>query len=94
MATTVAKKASAASKAKAPAKPRAKAKAKAKSTVKKVVPIDENSSEGIDAQVQAFLSSGNKIQEIPVGTSGITHTGGTKHITISRNKPQDQRPTS
>lgn len=92
MATTVAKKATTASKAKAPAKPRAKAKSKSKSA--KVLPIDESSSEGIDAQVEAFLASGNKIQEIPVGTSGITHTGGTKHITISRNKPQDQRPTS
>ncbi|MGB2271396.1 MAG: hypothetical protein ACPH15_00110 [Pseudomonadales bacterium] len=44
----------------------------------------------MDAQVQAFLASGKKIQEIPVGTSGITHTGGTKHITISRNKPQEE----
>ena len=47
---------------------------------------DENSSEGIAEQVEAFLSQGKKITEIPVGVSGITHTGGTKHITISRNK--------
>ena len=63
--------------------------AKIKAAVKKPIPIDEGSSEGIDAQFQAFLASGNKIQEIPVGTSGITHTGGTKHITITRNKPQE-----
>ena len=71
---------------KAAAKPKA---AKTKAAVKKPIPIDEGSSEGIDAQVQAFLASGKKIQEIPVGTSGITHTGGTKHITITRNKPQE-----
>ncbi|MGB5324278.1 MAG: hypothetical protein WBN40_02485 [Pseudomonadales bacterium] len=52
--------------------------------------IDENSSEGIAAQIEAFLSRGKKIKAIPTGVSGITHTGGTKHITISRNKPQNQ----
>jgi len=52
--------------------------------------VDENSSAGIASQIEAFLSKGKEINEIPVGVSGITHTGGTKHITISRNKPQNQ----
>ncbi|MBT8138692.1 MAG: hypothetical protein KJP25_02900 [Gammaproteobacteria bacterium] len=52
--------------------------------------VDENSSEGIAAQIDAFLSKGKKIKAIATGVSGITHTGGTKHITISRNKPQNQ----
>ena len=60
-----------------------------KPTIKKDDQSDEDTSEGIDAQVKAFLASGKKIQSIPIGTSGIIHTGGTKHITISRNKNED-----
>ena len=71
-------------------KPKTKAAPKIKLVAKKDPAAEENSSETIDAQVEQFLASGKKIQEIPVGTSGINHTGGTKHITISRNKPQDQ----
>ena len=55
-------------------------KAKVESTV------IEDTSESINSQIEAFLASGNKIQEIPIGTSGIKDTGGTKHITISRNR--------
>ena len=71
-------------------KPKTKAAPKIKLVAKKDPAAEENSSETIDAQVEQFLASGKKIQEIPAGTSGINHTGGTKHITISRNKPQDQ----
>ena len=71
-------------------KPKGKVAPKIKLVAKKDPVAEENTSEGIDAQVEKFLASGKKIQEIPVGTSGINHTGGTKHITISRNKPQDQ----
>ncbi len=64
---------------------RTKAKTKSKDSSKRAADlINGNTSESIAAQIDAFLASGNKIQEIPVGTSGITHTGGTKHITISR----------
>ena len=73
-------------KAKVVTKPKA---AKSKPIAQKATPAEEDSSEVIGAQIEAFLASGKKIQEIPVGTSGITHTGGTKHITISRNKPQE-----
>ena len=62
---------------------KAKTKAKAEENL-----INGDSSEAISAQIDAFLAAGKKIQEIPIGTSGITHTGGTKHITISRNKTQ------
>ncbi|MEE3241328.1 MAG: hypothetical protein VX231_10220 [Pseudomonadota bacterium] len=71
-------------------KPKSKVAPKIKIVAKKDPAADENSSETIYAQVEQFLASGKKIQEIPAGTSGINHTGGTKHITISRNKPQDQ----
>jgi hypothetical protein len=50
--------------------------------------VDNDSSDAIAAQVEAFLSAGKQITRVPTGVSGITHTGGTKHITISRNKPQ------
>ena len=52
---------------------------------------DENSSQGIASQVEEFLSKGKEISRIPTGVSGITQTGGTKHITISRNKPQQKQ---
>ena len=70
-------------------KPKAKAKvSRVKAAPKKVSEdtINGTSSEAIAAQIKDFLSKGNKIKEIPIGTTGITHTGGTKHITISRNK--------
>ncbi|HLT64090.1 MAG TPA: hypothetical protein VKZ92_06160 [Pseudohongiella sp.] len=34
-------------------------------------------------QVEAFLKSGGKVQQIPTGTSGQTHTRGPRQIILS-----------
>ena len=39
-------------------------------------------SETIEEQVQAFLKSGNEIEQVPTGRSGITGAPS-RHITIS-----------
>ena len=36
--------------------------------------------------VQAFLDSGKKIEQIPTGVSGQDNLGRSKHIVISRNR--------
>ncbi len=40
-------------------------------------------SESIADQVEAFLKSGGKVQEIPRGVSGQPSSAARKHITIS-----------
>ncbi|WKD50483.1 hypothetical protein [Microbulbifer spongiae] len=45
-------------------------------------------SESIEAQVQAFLEKGGEIQQVPKGVSGQTNTAGPKHITLGK-KPRN-----
>ena len=45
---------------------------------------DDFSSETIEDQVEAFLASGGKIQEIPLGVSGQVATSGPRHITLGK----------
>lgn len=43
-------------------------------------------SESLAQQVEAYLESGGKIQEIPQGVSGQVATSGPRHITLGRRK--------
>ena len=45
---------------------------------------DDFSSATIEDQVEAFLASGGKIQEIPLGVSGQVATSGPRHITLGK----------
>lgn len=45
---------------------------------------DDFSSNSIDDQVAAFLASGGKIQQIPLGVSGQVATSGPRHITLGK----------
>jgi hypothetical protein len=51
-------------------------------------PVKEQSDEfsriKIDDQVETFLASGGKIQEIPLGVSGQVATSGPRHITLGK----------
>ncbi|WP_421655090.1 hypothetical protein ACONUD_07715 [Microbulbifer harenosus] len=49
--------------------------------------MSTESREAIEAQVQAFLANGGKIEQIPKGVSGQTNTAGPKHITLGK-KPR------
>ncbi|WOX06173.1 hypothetical protein [Microbulbifer pacificus] len=49
--------------------------------------VSTESREAIEAQVQAFLANGGKIEQIPKGVSGQTNTSGPKHITLGK-KPR------
>ncbi|WGL16623.1 hypothetical protein PVT68_17960 [Microbulbifer bruguierae] len=49
--------------------------------------VSGESRETIEAQVQAFLANGGKIEQIPKGVSGQTNTSGPKHITLGK-KPR------
>ncbi len=49
--------------------------------------VSTESREAIEAQVQAFLAGGGKIEQIPKGVSGQTNTSGPKHITLGK-KPR------
>jgi hypothetical protein len=42
------------------------------------------SSDKIENQVAAFLASGGKIQQIPLGVSGQVATSGPRHITLGK----------
>lgn len=42
----------------------------------------------IEQHVEAFLSAGGRIQEIPRGVSGQVQTSGPKHISLG-NKPKN-----
>ncbi|MCK7599147.1 hypothetical protein M0G74_17880 [Microbulbifer sp. CAU 1566] len=49
--------------------------------------VSPESRESIEAQVQAFLQNGGKIEQVPKGVSGQTNTSGPKHITLGK-KPR------
>ncbi|QKX17717.1 MULTISPECIES: hypothetical protein [Microbulbifer] len=49
--------------------------------------VSTESREAIESQVQAFLASGGKIEQVPKGVSGQTNTSGPKHITLGK-KPR------
>lgn len=51
------------------------------SRAKKELPVLDR--QDLDRQVQAFLKSGGKVQKIPTGTSGQTHTRGPRQIILS-----------
>ncbi len=56
---------------------------------KKAVPNDASSRErrkSLESDVQAFLKSGNKIEQVPTGVSGQDRQGRSKHIVLSRGK--------
>lgn len=42
----------------------------------------------LDADVERFLKSGNKIQQIPTGVSSQDYSKGRKHIVLGRTKQQ------
>ena len=48
---------------------------------KKDLPVCDR--EDLERQVAAFLKSGGKVQQIPTGTSGQTHTRGPRQIILS-----------
>ncbi|WP_237054738.1 hypothetical protein [Microbulbifer sediminum] len=60
---------------------------KSTSAAKRKQPTALETSESIEAQVQAFLASGGEIQQVPKGVSGQTSTSGPKHITLGK-KPR------
>lgn len=45
---------------------------------------EDFSAENLDDQIAAFLASGGKIQEIPLGVSGQVATSGPRHITLGK----------
>lgn len=51
------------------------------SRAKKELPVLDR--EDLTRQVEAFLKSGGKVQKIPTGTSGQTHTRGPRQIILS-----------
>ncbi|NIP13376.1 MAG: hypothetical protein GWM88_00990 [Pseudomonadales bacterium] len=42
----------------------------------------------LDADVEKFLKSGKKIQQIPTGVSSQDYTKGRKHIVLGKSKPR------
>lgn len=46
--------------------------------------VDDISTESLDDQIAAFLKSGGKIQQIPLGVSGQVATSGPRHITLGK----------
>ena len=61
---------------------------KASSTSKRAKDnVAPESRESIEAQVQAFLANGGKIEQVPKGVSGQTNTSGPRHITLGK-KPR------
>jgi len=45
---------------------------------------DDLYTENLDDQIAAFLASGGKIQQIPLGVSGQVATSGPRHITLGK----------
>jgi len=60
--------------------------ATSKSTKSKPVltPAEDFSSMSIEEQTARFLSSGGKVQQIPLGVSGQVATSGPRHITLGK----------
>lgn len=54
----------------------------------KVVEDPQETSESLAQQVEDYLASGGKIQEIPQGVSGQVATTGPRHITLGRRKSE------
>ena len=48
--------------------------------------LPQETSASLAAEVEKFLSTGGKIQEIPQGVSGQVATTGPRHITLGRRK--------
>lgn len=48
--------------------------------------LPQETSASLAAEVEKFLSSGGKIQEIPQGVSGQVATSGPRHITLGRRR--------
>ncbi|MDP5210402.1 hypothetical protein [Microbulbifer sp. 2205BS26-8] len=61
---------------------------KASSSSRRKQSTSLETSESIEAQVQAFLEKGGEIQQVPKGVSGQTNTAGPKHITLGK-KPRN-----
>lgn len=58
---------------------------------KPVVPTTADfSSMSIEEQTARFLSSGGKVQQIPLGVSGQVATSGPRHITLGKRHLQAQ----
>lgn len=56
---------------------------------RKPIPTEPSSRERrktLAADVQAFLDSGNKIEQVPTGVSGQDSLGRSKHIVIRRQR--------
>jgi len=51
------------------------------SRTKKELPVLDR--EDLARQVEEFLKAGGKVQQIPTGTSGQTHTRGPRQIILS-----------
>ncbi|MCH9692514.1 MAG: hypothetical protein K0U59_10735 [Gammaproteobacteria bacterium] len=52
---------------------------------KQSTPLESRKS--IEQQIEAFLSAGGEIEQVPKGVSGQTTTSGPKHITLGK-KPR------
>jgi hypothetical protein len=48
--------------------------------------LPQETSASLAADVEKFLASGGKIQEIPQGVSGQVATSGPRHITLGRRR--------
>lgn len=46
--------------------------------------VDDFTKDKLNDQVEAFLASGGKIQQIPLGVSGQVATSGPRHITLGK----------
>lgn len=57
-------------------------------TAKKKQSAAVETSQSIDAQIEAFLKSGGTIEKINTGVSGQQSMAGPKHITLGNSKPQ------
>lgn len=55
-----------------------------KASGKQKTPSASETSASIATQIEAFLKSGQEIQHIPNGISGVTSTAGPKHITLGK----------
>ena len=60
--------------------------ASAKSEKTKPVKVQSNdfTADALEDQIAAFIASGGKIQQIPLGVSGQVATSGPRHITLGK----------
>ncbi|TPE54062.1 hypothetical protein FJM67_05460 [Maribrevibacterium harenarium] len=45
-------------------------------------------SETIARQMEEFLARGGQIEQVAQGVSGVSHTSGSRHITLGNSKPK------